>query len=103
MSSSLAARRIPGSRQLGDDLDAGGIETEESFDGKAFRGRIRIAPCDVVDDGVVEYRRSVCRKSLVVAVGRCVRSAQQIGANMRRMNVKPWLECGFENDHSVFG
>jgi hypothetical protein len=40
-------------RQLGNDVDAIGIETKEPFDRQAFWGRIFIAPGDVVDDEVV--------------------------------------------------
>ena len=54
----------PGERQLGDDVDAGGVETEESFDGKAFRRRILIAPGDVVDHKVVQDGGPIVAKPL---------------------------------------
>src|SRR5580693_9744403 len=106
MRSSLAGPATADERQLGDHICAGGVEAEEPFDGKAFRRRIRIAPGDVLQvlaAPVVENGGPVRRNAFVVAVARRLRSPQQVGAYLGRVDVKPRIERRLENDYGGVG
>src|SRR3984885_8263554 len=106
MRSSLAGLAMADERQLGDHVNTTVVETQESFDGKAFGERVPVAPSyvlQVLATPVVENGGPVRRNAFVVAVALRLRSPQQVGAYLGRVDVKPRIERRLENDYGGVG
>src|SRR6201999_4597505 len=79
----LFAAEVLRLRQLGDNVGAGGVETEEPLDRPALRWRVQVTPRHVLDLRTAHDRRPICGVPLVVAVGRGLRLSQKLGAYVR--------------------